>query len=60
MNRPVIFDLDPEDRLTKNMMHMVVNKSCDRARPEQIMNPIVGGLHRLFGTDGEFSKEPVI
>jgi len=48
MNCPVIFDLDSEERLTKDMTHSAVNKSCDGARPEQIMNPIVGELHRLW------------
>jgi len=41
MNRPVIFDLDPEDRLTKDMTHRAVNKSFDGAsssEPEYLLD----------------------
>ena len=31
MSHPVIFDLDPEDRLTKDTTHGAVNKSFDGA-----------------------------
>jgi len=46
MNRPFIFDLNPEDRLKKDMIHKAVNRDCDGARPEQIVDPIVGEAHR--------------
>jgi hypothetical protein len=40
------------------MTHRVGNGSCDQAKPEQIMDPVTRFID--FGTDGEFSKEPVI
>ena len=41
MNRPVIFDLDPEDCLTKDTTHRAVNKSFDGAsssEPESLLD----------------------